>query len=125
MGSTRPRVAGPVAQPGVEQRGIERFDAVDHDRFVVPGQGRPGVVDGGEVTLERGHDPGVGRLARPRRRRQQPLELPGIDEQPGQRPLGQFTLDRFEPGQVAQAGIDLRPAFAPSVPSLSRASCGR
>ena len=67
-GIDRPRIAGPVTQPRVEQRGIERFDAVDHDRFVVPRQGRPGIFDGGKIALEHGHDPGVGRLARPRQR---------------------------------------------------------
>ena len=120
-----PRIAGPAAQPGVEQRRIERFDGVDHDRFVVPRQGRPGVVDRGKVTLEHGHDPGIARLARPRRRRQQPLEVPGVDEQPGQGPLGQLTLDRFEPGQLAQAGIDLRAGLCPVLCRPAPEPCGR
>ena len=51
---------------------------------VVPGQGRPGIVDRGQVALEHGHESGVGRLARSWRGRQQPLDVPGVDEQPGQ-----------------------------------------
>ncbi len=69
---------------------------MEHYLTVVPEEGGPGVVDRGEVALDHGLEPGIGGLTRPRRGREQPLDLAGIDEQPDHCPFGQPFLNRLE-----------------------------
>ena len=65
-------------------------------------QSRAGIVDRGQVTLQQGDDADVGRVARSRRGRQEPLDRTRVDEQPRQGPIRQPAPHRLEFRQVAQ-----------------------